>query len=74
MSEKARHLVVDPSRCTGHARCFASAPELFSFDSEEERSSAKPGPVPHGLLDKARAAVGGCPEGAIRFVSDQADG
>lgn len=60
-------LTVDPTRCTGHARCIATAPDLFAFDSDEERSSPKLPVVPDDRIEDARRAVAGCPEGAIRL-------
>lgn len=56
---------VDSSRCQGHARCFAFAPEVFDFDDEGYAF------VPHDksrydeLPDDVGQAVANCPERAI---------
>jgi ferredoxin len=61
---------VDPSRCQGHARCLAFAPETFEFDDEgyafvpeEKRTSER-------ITEEIRLAVANCPERAIR-VKDE---
>ena len=56
---------VDGSRCQGHARCFAFAPEVFDFDDEgyafvpEEKSRYDE------LPEDVRQAVANGPERAI---------
>lgn len=56
---------VDPTRCQGHARCLAMAPEAFDFDDEgyafvpEDRNTFA------DLPDKVRLAAANCPERAI---------
>ena len=61
---------VDHSRCQGHARCWALAPELFQLD---DSGYITPGdvdvPAEHDL--KARRAVRGCPERALSIVGDE---
>jgi ferredoxin len=60
-------IVVDKSKCTGHARCAATAPEVYGLDdlgyvefSEKE--------VPAGSEDTARAGAAACPERAITLL------
>ena len=59
-------IVVDESRCSGHGRCYALAPEIYHPDDDgycAERGSAFD--VPEGLEDEARAGLAACPQGAI---------
>ena len=56
---------VDESRCQGHGRCYATAPELFEPDEIGNGHEIGDGTVPPGLEDKARLAVANCPESAI---------
>lgn len=65
------HVAVDRTRCQGHARCFAFAPDIFDFDDEgysfvpEENSQ-------HAEMSKdIRLAVANCPEQAIYVRDDQ---
>ncbi|MBV6755480.1 ferredoxin [Rhodococcus opacus] len=57
---------VDSTRCQGHARCFAFAPDIFDFDDEgyafipEDRSQHAE--IPEDL----RLAIANCPERAIQ--------
>lgn len=55
---------IDPDRCQSHGRCHAFAPELFHLD-ELGFSYVEEPVVPDGLEEKARLAVGACPERAI---------
>jgi ferredoxin len=56
---------VDESRCQGHGRCYATAPELFEPDEIGNGHEIGDGTVPPGLEDRARLAVANCPESAI---------
>ena len=58
---------VDPSRCQGHARCYALAPELFDIDDYGNSTERYGGLVPDGMEDRARLAVANCPENAIEI-------
>jgi len=58
---------VDESRCQGHGRCYATAPELFEPDDIGNGHEIGDGTVPPGLEDKARLAVANCPESAIEI-------
>jgi ferredoxin len=66
------HVKVDETRCQGHARCLAFAPDVFDFDDEgyafvpEESSSFADVP------DHVRKAVANCPERAIVLSEDPA--
>ena len=56
---------VDPDRCEGHGRCYATAAELFEADDIGNGHEVGDGTVPAGLDEKARLAVANCPEQAI---------
>lgn len=63
---------VDESKCQGHNRCYALAPELFDVDDFGNAVVIGDGTVAPGLEGKARLAVANCPEFAIT-LSDDAD-
>jgi ferredoxin len=68
MSETAKFKVrVEASRCQGHNRCHAIAPDLFEIDEYGSARARDDGVVPDALLDKARLAVKNCPEHAVRL-------
>jgi ferredoxin len=56
---------VDPERCEGHGRCYATAPEVFVADELGNGREAGDGTVPADLERGARLAVANCPEHAI---------
>ncbi len=60
-------IVVDEMRCSGHARCFALAPELFPVDEDGFSALRGRGPVevPGGDEQSAIEAQSLCPELAI---------
>ncbi|MDZ7673770.1 MAG: ferredoxin [Acidimicrobiales bacterium] len=58
-------VVIDEDRCTGHGRCYALAPDLFSDDEYGNGQVNGGGTVPPDLEDQARRAVQSCPEQAI---------
>lgn len=65
------HVSVDVSRCQGHARCLAFAPEVFDFD-DEGYAFVTAGQADHEQLgDDIKMAVANCPERAI-IVNDDA--
>jgi ferredoxin len=55
---------VDPERCEGHGRCYATAPEVFEADELGSGHEVGDGSVPADLERKARLAVANCPERA----------
>ena len=62
-------LSVDAARCMGHGRCYASAPDLLTFDDDgyvTARGTVID--VPEGEVDAARAAAANCPERAIELL------
>ena len=60
-------LVVDADKCQGHNRCHALLPELIRVDDLGFAHALGEGLVPASLLEKARLAVGNCPEYAVRL-------
>jgi ferredoxin len=56
---------VDPERCEGHGRCYATAAEIFWADDIGNGHEVGDGTVPAALEDRARLAVANCPERAI---------
>lgn len=63
-------IVIDMSRCTGHARCAAVAPELFDLDDNGYIAFAEKTVAP-GLEDLARRGSRACPERIIQIVDDE---
>jgi ferredoxin len=60
---------VDDTKCQGHARCYALAPELFDVDDFGQSHVLGDGTVPPELEEKARLAIANCPEFAIEEVA-----
>jgi ferredoxin len=58
---------VDPTKCVGHARCNAQAPEVFDLD-DDGYVVAPDGEVPAVLEERARAGVDACPERALTLA------
>jgi ferredoxin len=59
---------LDTSKCQGHNRCYALAPELFDVDDYGMASLIGDGSVLPELEDKARLTVANCPEYAITIT------
>ncbi|MFC9978513.1 ferredoxin [Gordonia sp. NPDC127522] len=59
-------VTVDLDKCAGHARCFATSPELFDLDDDGYARNAEI-TVPEGAENQARAAAAACPERAIEI-------
>jgi ferredoxin len=58
-------ITIDTDLCTGHGRCYALAPELFTDDESGFGQVLGDGTVPADLIEQARVAVRSCPERAI---------
>ena len=56
---------VDSTKCQGHNRCYALAPEIFDVDDYGTAFVLNDGTVPAGLEEKAKLAAANCPEFAI---------
>ena len=56
--------IVDTGKCVGHARCNATAPEIYELD--DDGYVVAPGSdVPAALENAARAGADACPERAL---------
>ena len=60
---------VDHNACSGHARCNAILPAIFTLD-DVGYSSVGESAVPAGDEELVRLAVANCPEQAISIVED----
>ncbi|QLQ11476.1 MAG: ferredoxin [Nocardioidaceae bacterium] len=58
-------LSVDNTRCQGHARCLAFAPEVFDFDDEGYAFVPEDKQIWDELPEDVKQAVANCPERAI---------
>ncbi len=61
-------IVIDEALCTGHARCVAMAPELFTDDDRGYGQVIGDGTVGADMAAQAALAVNACPERAISLV------
>ncbi|WP_194830005.1 ferredoxin [Nocardia sp. XZ_19_231] len=57
-------ITIDKAKCSGHARCAATAPEVFELD---DAGYALPidGAIPSGREGSAEEGAWACPERAI---------
>jgi ferredoxin len=58
------HLHVDNSKCQGHARCNATAPDVFVLDDLGYVATPS-GAVPAEQEQSARKGAAACPERAL---------
>jgi ferredoxin len=65
-----KRLRVDGSKCQGHNRCYALAPELYEVDEYGYAHELNDGVVPKGLEEKAELTVANCPELAITYEEE----
>ncbi|GAB2483228.1 ferredoxin [Jatrophihabitans fulvus] len=63
-------IFVEQSKCSGHARCYATAPEVFPIDDDGYTALDGEVDVPDELAEKARFGVAACPEKALRVLAD----
>jgi ferredoxin len=64
-------LVLDAETCTGHGRCYALAPELFTANDDDGHGElVGDGLVPSGAEVEAKRAALNCPERAITILDD----
>lgn len=57
-------VTLDRAACSGHARCFAVAPEVYEID-DEGFNAIDEADVPPDLESSARDGAEACPEHAI---------
>ncbi len=60
---------LDKAKCTGHAQCYAIAPELFPID-DIGYSTLQPHEVGHEDEQATRDGVNACPESALLLEDD----
>lgn len=56
---------IDDSRCEGHGRCYALAPDLFAPDQFGNARARSTGEVSPELTNAALLAAANCPERAV---------
>lgn len=66
LTQMAQEIYVDLTRCQGHARCFALAPESFTID-DDGYGHVIEGREQSFEEDKVRRAIKNCPERAIKL-------
>ena len=59
-------IIVDTTLCSGHARCAAAAPEIFTLD-ESGYVAFEEKLVPAGMEAQAQRGVRACPERALKL-------
>jgi ferredoxin len=59
---------VDNHMCSGHARCYAVAPEIFTIDEYGYCNIGSSKDVDAGDEQLALEGIEVCPEGALRVV------
>ena len=57
-------VAIDYTKCRGHARCLAIAPDAFDYDDENEVAIVLPGAADADPAELERA-IQSCPEQAI---------
>jgi len=62
-------ILVDKTRCAGHARCYATAPEIFVLEENGYIDMAS-FEVQPGQEELARRGARACPERALRVEQE----
>jgi len=62
---------VNTSMCSGHARCVAVAPHVFTLNDDGYNVTPE-SVVPAGYEQEARRGAMACPERAITIIEDEA--
>lgn len=68
MSQPCRKVVVDRSRCEGHARCMQEAPEVFDLDDIDNYALVIEGANLEDNREAIDMAILACPERALRWA------
>lgn len=61
-------ITIDSTKCQGHNRCYALAPDLVDVDEFGQAQVRGDGVVPAAFLATASLLVANCPEFAIELV------
>ncbi len=56
---------IDNARCSGHGRCYVTAPEVFTDDDAGYGQVIGDGSVTDAQLESVELAVAACPEQAV---------
>ena len=59
---------IDEGRCSGHGRCYVTAPELFTDDDMGRGQVIGDGEVSEAQQTAAELAVVSCPEQAVSLA------
>jgi ferredoxin len=60
-------IVVDKSKCSGHARCAAAGPDIYELDDMGYNALTEL-EVPEGMEKQAQDGAAACPERAISLL------
>ena len=71
MTERQMKITADHRLCSGHARCAAVAPEVFTLDDNGFIAFSEKD-VPPEQAGLARRGVRACPERALTLIEDDA--
>ncbi|MDV7237586.1 ferredoxin [Listeria monocytogenes] len=63
-------ILVQASRCQGHARCLAEGPDVFVLDDVGYNTTDVDN-VPENLQEQARRGALACPELALTVIEDE---
>jgi ferredoxin len=61
-------IAVDQSKCAGHARCFATAPQVFPIDDDGYTALDGIVEIDDELAERARLGAAACPERVITLL------
>ena len=63
---------IDPDRCQGNKLCAEECPEVYEIVDGYGEVREGMATVPPHLIERVRAAVMACPEGAVILEGDEA--
>jgi ferredoxin len=64
-------IAIDLNRCSGHARCAAEAPSLFTIDPADGTAVVISDEVPEERRALALRAASACPETAVLILEEE---
>jgi ferredoxin len=62
-------VIINQTRCSGHARCAAAAPDFYELNADGYAGFAEK-EAPPGMEAQARRGARACPERAIQIADD----